>query len=396
MRGWSDQRPPRDWSKEPWIKQHTREPINDFLSPLIQRALRDYLRKKAEADGTLIVDRDHPIDALIRALGAHDSELELTRQAVADLVGMGVLETDGRSIWMPERPDSQTRAPAPLDEEGASPLAASKSKPTSTNRVRDFRERKRNERNAQDGVSPVPSAVSRGVSAAPEGVSPSRGDRNQDPLLSPKDQKDQKDSHHHPEERASARGGVSLPVSSSVSPAQTSEDEEDDETLNSAGNRNKDEQGGTQSDPATLPPRSLQEALQVDIGQRAALVVDSPELAETLRPDQWPEVRALPAAFAAARGCTTQPLGRYAQDSVVKLSVALYAAGYSQSDLLYVVSIIATQAWAEGKGLGSLLTFKVVDANRLKPLAKADVKLSPRAALALARARASERIREAG
>jgi hypothetical protein len=124
--------------------------------------------------------------------------------------------------------------------------------------------------------------------------------------------------------------------------------------------------------------------------------MDRPELAETLRPDQWPEVRAVAGAFATARGCPSQPLGRYAHDNAVEHAVALYAAGYSQADLVHVVRAVAKQDWAKGKGLGSLLTFKVVDANRPKPLAKTEANLSPRAASVLARVREGRSIREAG
>jgi hypothetical protein len=51
----------------------------------------------------------------------------------------------------------------------------------------------------------------------------------------------------------------------------------------------------------------------------------------------------------------------------------------------------AHAGWAKRKGLGSLLTFKVVDANRPKPLAKTEANLSPRAASVLARVRGGRR-----
>ena len=161
---------------------------------------------------------------------------------------------------------------------------------------------------------------------------------------------------------------------------ETAGDEDDDETLNKVRNGSAETKRRADNRHVSPPPRSLSEALEIEIAARAALVIDKPELADSLRPDQWPEVRALPAAFAAARGCPAQPLGRYAQDSVVKFSVALYAAGYSQSDLLHVVSVIANQEWSQGKGLGSLLTFKVVAAKRLRQPVKAEQDLSPRAA----------------
>ena len=390
-----NQRPARDWTREPWIKQHIREPLDELLWPLMQRAVREYLRKKAESDGTLIVDRDDPIEALIHALGAHAPELGLARQAVLALVRDGVLETDGRSIWMPERPASQARVPALFEEESAASGMPSKPpRQTSTNRVRDHRERKRNERNAQAGVSSpvpaVPEAVSSGVSlGVSPSVSPSRGNRIPDPLHSEKDQKDQKDQkdrHHHLED-ARVSGGVSASVPSSVS-RETADDDED-ETVNDVGSETAEEpriaRGG-----GPLPPTSLA------IAERAALLVDNAELADTLRPDRWAEVTAVAAAFALGRGCPSQPLGRYAQDKAVQHLVALYAAGYSQADLVHVVRVVAKQEWTKGKGLGSLLTFKVVDANRPMPLVKADRALSPEAASILARVREGRAIREAG
>jgi len=70
--------------------------------------------------------------------------------------------------------------------------------------------------------------------------------------------------------------------------------------------------------------------------------------------------------------------------------------GYSQGDLVHVMRVVAKQEWSTGKGLGSLLSFKVVDANRPKPLVKAEANLSPRAASILARVRERRPIREAG
>ena len=381
----------RDWSREPWIKQHVREPLDDLLFPLMQRAVRQYLRTRAEIDGSLIVDRDEPIDALVRALGAHEPEAVLAREAIVELLRVGVLESDGRSIWMPERYASQTRAPAPNDEEKAAPDAGPKPRQTSTARVRAHRERKRNERNGQPAspaVSVLPEALSQPVSVGvPPSVSASRGDRRQDPLNSQKEEKDQTNTLHHPENPR---------ASDSVSPVSPEDDDDGDDDP-PRGRRNRNEQrSSNEAERAQRPPISSEAALQLDVATRASLVVDRAELAERLRPEQWSEVRAVAAAFADARGCLTQPLGRYAQDKAVEQTVALYAAGYSQADLVHVVRAIARQPWAQGKGLGSLLTFKVVDANRPKPLVKTEATLSPNAAAVLARVRQGRTTREAG
>jgi len=340
----------------------------------MQRAVRDYLRRRAEPDGTLIVDRDDPVGALIRALGAHEPEAALARQAVVELLREGVLASDGRSISMPERVTSQVRAPVPSEEQIATAAPSPTARQTSTNRVREHRERKRNERNARD-------AVSRGVSSDSDavsfGVSPSRGVRDQSASHSPEDQKDQIDTHLHPGDEPRALARVS-PVSLSVSD-ETDDEDDDSETL--------EESKGADRKHRVRTPASLAEALGVEIAARAAFVMERAELAESLRPDQWPEVRAIAVAFAQARACRNQPLGRYAQDNTVEHAVALYAAGYSQADLVHVVHAVARQDWAKGKGLGSLLTFKVVDANRPRPLAKTEANLSPHAASILARVR---------
>jgi hypothetical protein len=388
----------RDWSNGWWIKQHVHEPANDLLAPLMQRALRDYLRKRAEPDGSLIVNRDDPLGSLIRVLGAHEPELGMARQALAALVDQGILETDGRSIWMPERVESQVRSLAVEDAESPAMVAPANQKPTSTSRVRAHRERKRNERNALAGVSPRPAGATRSVSSPSSGgvsahVPPSRGFSEQNPAHSLGDQKDQKDHRHHPEE-ACARPGVSSSVASDEA-SETDEDEDEDELRNEVGRGSSDERCA-EPEQAPRGPGSLAEALRLDVAKRSALLMDRAELAEALRPDQWPEVRAVAEAFALARGRPSQPLGRYAQDNAVRLAVALYAAGYPETDLIFVVRAIANQEWAKDKALGSLLTFKVVDANRPKPLVKTEANLSPRAALALARAREAQRSREAG
>jgi len=394
------ERDARDWTKEPWIKQHTRESLNELLWPLMQRALRDYIRKRAEADGTLVDGQDDPVGSLLRVLGAHDSELEFARSAIMGLLREGILESDGRSLWMPERPASQARPHIVGDGDSRAPNPMSSEKRTSTERVREHRRRKREKRNASPGVSAVvpavPDAVSLPVTSSVSlGVPPSRGDRYLEPLVSEKDQKKSEDIHLLHLDRERALGGVSLTASLSVSPETENEDDED-ETRIVSRDEDADEQPELSASRFVRAVPPLADALSLDVAARAGLVVDNPELAEQLRPDKWPEIQALGAAFAHARNCSSQPLGRYAHDKAVELAVALYAAGYSQTDLVQVVTAVAAQEWAKGKGLGSLLTFKVVDANRPRPLAKAGANLSPRAAAALARARAGYRTREAG
>lgn len=389
----------RDWSKEFWIKQHVREPLDELLAPLMQRALRDYLRKRAEADGSLVVDRDDPLGALTRALGAHEPELGLARQALNALLQEGILESDGRSIWMPERVESQVRTPVIDAAEITQTVAEPRAKPTSTSRVRAHRERKRNASAELKGVSPPVSGVSAGVSlAVSPGVSHdvpvSRGDHQLDPFRSLGDQKDQEDQKDHLRlgDHVHASSGVSPSVATGVSSA---DDDDDDRDAHSQAKGESARECAVPSGAREPECRSLAEALQLGVIERSGLLVDRPELADALRPDLWPEVRALADAFASARGRQTQPLGRYAHDSAVRQAIALYAAGYSPTDVVHVVRAVARQEWAKDRALASLLTFKVLDANRPKPLVKTEASLSPRAAAALARARGSQH-REVG
>ena len=50
----------RDWSKERWRKQYTREPLEERLWPVMARGLRELLNALAEDDGFLIRDADDP------------------------------------------------------------------------------------------------------------------------------------------------------------------------------------------------------------------------------------------------------------------------------------------------------------------------------------------------
>lgn len=97
----------RDWTKERWRKQYTREPLEEHLGPVMARGLRELLNALAEDDGCLIRDADDPRDALVRALGAQPAELDLVRTAVDVLIASGHLEEDERGVWIPELPVAQ-------------------------------------------------------------------------------------------------------------------------------------------------------------------------------------------------------------------------------------------------------------------------------------------------
>ena len=215
----------RDWSKERWRKQHLREPLQQRLWPVMARGLRELLNQLAEDDGTLVCDVDDPPEALVRALGAHEDEIDIVRRAVAILIADGVLALEERSIYVRELPAAQ----APFRAEGSRPSLdltgsyAAKQSQTSTERVRRHRERLR-ERNAEPVSDRVAGPVSATVSRVTSAVSFVRDleDRNVSEEIDQKKYK--KIDHPHPEvPSASATvSRVASPVSPPVSLRVTS------------------------------------------------------------------------------------------------------------------------------------------------------------------------------
>jgi hypothetical protein len=349
----------RDWTKERWRKQYTREPLEEHLWPVMARGLRELLNALAEDDGCLIRDADDPRDALVRALGAQPAELELVRVAVDVLITSGHLEEDERGVWIPELPVAQVHYRA---DGVARPAAdASERDPaarTSTERVREFRKRQRERAGGEtassvsvEQSSPVSSGVSAVVSAT---VSESEQERNiQINLPSPL-------------AKTLARSPVSSPVSRNA-PVRVSQllfGEEDDETL-----------------------------LKLPVSERASRVLDAPALAERLHPERWPELIAVGAAFAESTGQTKAFLGRFADDEGVRALVRLFASGFSQQSLEYVARVVPKQEWwtANGKRLGlSSLTLEVVRRNAPDAEGRARV-MSPRVAKVIAAMQSEEK-----
>jgi hypothetical protein len=95
----------RDWLRERWRKQYVREPLQERLWSVMARGLRELPSMLAEDDGTLIRGADDPELALVAALAP--DELGLVRAAVALLLQQGFLESDGRSLWIPQLPAAQ-------------------------------------------------------------------------------------------------------------------------------------------------------------------------------------------------------------------------------------------------------------------------------------------------
>jgi hypothetical protein len=133
----------KDWSKERWRKLYLREALDQRLWSVMARGLRDYLIRLAEDDGALIRDAEDPVEALLRALGAHADEADLVRGAIVLLRRDGFLSGDARSMFVRNLPAAQTWEPRvatpPEVEEPPRPNTVS----SSNERVRQFRERQR-------------------------------------------------------------------------------------------------------------------------------------------------------------------------------------------------------------------------------------------------------------
>lgn len=358
----------RDWSKERWRKQHLREPLQQRLWPVMARGLRELLNQLAEDDGALVCDVDDPAEALVRALGPHEHEIDLVRGAIEILVAEGVLAMHQRSVYVRELPAAQ----APFRAEGSRPSldlttpTPAKSAQTSTERVRRHRERLR-ERNGDPVSDRVPQPVSTIVSAVTSGVSFARdpGERNVSEEID--QNKYKKLDHPHPEKpRASASVShhprpVSSTVSLSVAAARGTD-----------GNGEEDE--GEQSNSRLSEEARC--ASDLPIRERASLVLEKAHLGRALRPEGWPEVQAIAAALAETTGLTNGYLGAFEDDPGVQAVLKLYAAGIPQSALEYVARTVPRQSWwsSEGKRLGlSSLSLEVVRRNLPGPDGRARV-----------------------
>jgi len=359
----------RDWSRERWRKQYVREPLEERLWPVMARGLRELLNKLAEEDGMLVSGVSDPEAALVEALAPRSEERELVRLGVSLLVRERFLESDEDSIWIPELPVAQGArwVPAAVEPPGeGTPVPSS-----SAERVRRHRANKRAAlSNAVGSARPgavtggVTSGVSPGVSGVTSSVtcnvSSSRGEREQDPPHSVNREKyKQRDHLRPPRARAptsvssvtgSVSSGVSSPVSPSVSPVGVSSRKEEDE-----------------EEQCKLDfRREGAEVLALPIQERAALVLEKPQLGRSLHPERWPEVQSVATALAETTGLAGGYLGGYEDDPGVQAVLKLYAAGIPQPALEYVARTVPRQAWwsSNGKRLGlSSLSLEVVRRN---------------------------------
>jgi hypothetical protein len=368
----------KDWSKERWRKLYVREAVEQRAWSVMARGLRDYLIRVAEDDGALVRDAEDPIEALMRALGAHAGEAELVRASLRLLQEDGFLRASTRSLFVCNLPAAQAWEhrdvrPASQPPETAAPLEKTRPK-SSKERVRHFRERQRlasgdrqvrtDETNdacaavAQQAAaisvtasvtSPVTFVTSNAASGVTNDVTGSRGSRNprsSETFLDPKteNQKDLLPQIARASRVTSAVTGRVTGVTSAGSAA--TDKKEDDDQLNFS----------------TTP----EEAARLPIGERAAEVQNRPALATGLQPDRWPEVVCVARAFARACGLAEPRLGKYERDSGVRALVELYATGFTQAELEHVAALVPRQPWwsQSGKRLGlSSLTIEVVRRN---------------------------------
>jgi len=124
-----------------------------------------------------------------------------------------------------------------------------------------------------------------------------------------------------------------------------------------------------------------EERTKSSIRERALAVRDQPALAATAHPEQWPEVVGVAQAFARASGLPERGLGELGNDPGVRAILALYAAGFTQTELERVAEFVPKQAWWRTKELGlSSLSPEVVRRNLSAAMAS---DLSPRLAKVL-------------
>lgn len=360
----------RDWTKERWRKQYVREPLQHRAWPVLARGLRELLNALAEDDGSLVRDVADPVEALLRSLNPQAYEVELVHAAIELLLRDGFLAQDEHSIWIPDLPRAQAReAMAPAAQPMPSGAAQ---RQTSTERVRQFRERQRNAGGVSGHVASAPVLP---VSVVSGGVSPSVSVTDQQDSFVDLDREKNREKDHPPQKRACATPNVSVAsVSSSVSLPSVSETEGEEELRNL--------------------PRDLKEALALPAAGRAELLRRRPELSGKLAPDRWPEVAAIAAAFAEGAGLPKLYLGPYEKDEGVRRVVELLAIGFPQNGLEYVARTVPKQPWwtAGGKRLGlSSLSPEVVRRNMPSEDGRPRI-LSPRVAKVV---EAAERERKA-
>lgn len=96
------------FDRESWRKLYVVESVQHRLLPLFTRGLRDYLLRHAESDGTILRgSADHAAD-LARVLCATQQERKQIDAALADLLRVGYLSTDGERLWIVKFEEAQS------------------------------------------------------------------------------------------------------------------------------------------------------------------------------------------------------------------------------------------------------------------------------------------------
>lgn len=91
--------------------------------------------------------------------------------------------------------------------------------------------------------------------------------------------------------------------------------------------------------------------------ERCRHVLERPDRAQWIQPEQWPEVRLAASAFREAVKRPRMPLGRFDSDAGVKRLVELYAAGLTAEEVCGAIPAVVASAWFRSdppKDLGSL------------------------------------------
>ncbi len=100
---------------------------------------------------------------------------------------------------------------------------------------------------------------------------------------------------------------------------------------------------------------------KLDLGERAALITESPELASTYKPHRWPEVVDVVRAFAMATG-RPRSVVAYDRDTGVQAVVALLAAFELDRLLAIIPKAVTSPWWLERAGRGLCeLSLRVVE-----------------------------------
>jgi hypothetical protein len=99
------------------------------------------------------------------------------------------------------------------------------------------------------------------------------------------------------------------------------------------------------------PPRTLDDAREMPIQERAQHIQQRPDQAQWLQPEQWPEVRLAIAAYRSVIGKPRLAVGTYGSDSGVRRLVELYAAGLTPDEVCGGIPLVVASPWWSRDGV---------------------------------------------